>query len=141
MKKLFFDTNILLDILADRRPYSFSAAKLLDLSLSGQVTIYASAISFNNIYYILKRSLSHNEALKLLTGLTELVEVVDVTKEIIQQSIISGFKDFEDAIQYYSAKTIDNIDVLVTRNIRDYKKSDIPVRSAEEVLALISEAF
>src|SRR3990170_3570027 len=103
MKVIFLDTNVIIDFLSDRRPFSLTAAEIFNASLSGNVKIYISSVSYNNIYYILRQSLSHNETIKLLEELSEMTEIVDVTKVIIKKSLKSEFRDFEDAVQYNCA--------------------------------------
>jgi predicted nucleic acid-binding protein len=83
MKHVFMDTNVVIDFLADRQPFSLHAARLFDLTIHGQVSIYISAVSYNNIYYILRQSLSNNTTIKLLEELSEMTEIIDVTKAII----------------------------------------------------------
>src|ERR1700743_1713268 len=114
MKHIFMDTNVVIDFLADRQPFSSHAARLFDLSVSGKVKIYISAVSYNNIYYILRQSLTNNATIKLLEELNEITEIVDVTKTIIRQSLKTDFKDYEGAIQYYCALSISKIDFIVT---------------------------
>ena len=138
MKSIFLDTNVIIDFLADRRPFSLTAAEIFNASLSGKVKIFISAVSYNNIYYILRQSLSHSETLKLLEELSEMTEIVDVTKTIIKKSLKSEFKDFEDAIQYNCALTISKIDFIVTRNSKDFKKSVLPVMNPQEAIGIIN---
>jgi len=137
MKTLFIDTNVLIDFLADRNPFSHSAAKLFTMSLSGKVKIYISAASYNNIYYILRQSLSHKNTIHLLKELSTFTEIVEVTKKIINDAIASDFNDFEDAVQYYSALTLHKIDCIITRDVKGFKKSTIPVMSTEEIISFI----
>ncbi len=138
MKIIFLDTNVIIDFLADRRPFSLTAAEIFNASLSGNVKIYISAVSYNNIYYILRQSLSHNETLKLLVALAEMTEIVDVTKTVINKSLKSEFKDFEDAIQYNSALSISKLDFIVTRDSKDFKKSTLPVMNPQEAVGIIN---
>jgi predicted nucleic acid-binding protein len=139
MKHIFIDTNVVIDFLADRRPFSLDAARLFDLALQGKSKIYISAVSYNNIYYILRQSLTHNATIKLLEELAEMTEIADVTGDIIRRSLKTDFKDYEDAIQYYCALSIAKIDFIVTRNTKDFKKSTISVLSpAEAVVSLNS---
>jgi len=137
MKSIFLDTNVLIDFFADRKPFSIDAARLFDYSLKKKVTIYISAVSYNNIYYIIRQSLSHAETIKMLTEISEWTNVIDLTKDIINKSLTSDFKDFEDAIQYTCAKSINKIDLIVTRNTKDFKISSLPILSPKEAVALI----
>jgi predicted nucleic acid-binding protein len=137
MKSIFLDTNVLIDFLADRKPFSIEAAKLLNYSFKKKTNIYISAVSYNNIYYIIRQSFSHVETIKMLTELNEWTDIVDVSKDIINKSLKSDFKDFEDAIQYNCAKSLNKIDFIVTRNTKDFKTSLLPILSPKEALTLI----
>jgi predicted nucleic acid-binding protein len=137
MKSIFLDTNVLIDFFADRKPFSIDAARLFDYSLKKKVTIYISAVSYNNIYYIIRQSHSHAETIKMLTEISEWTNVIDLTKEIINKSLTSDFKDFEDAIQYHCAKSINKIDLIVTRDTKDFKVSSLPILTPKEAVALI----
>ena len=138
MKIIFLDTNVIIDFLADRRPFSLTAAEIFNASLSGIVKIFVSSVSYNNIYYILRQSLSHNQTIKLLDELSEMTEIVDVTKTVIKKALKSDFKDFEDAIQYNCALTISKIDFIVTRDSKDFKKSSLPVMNPQEAMGIIN---
>jgi predicted nucleic acid-binding protein len=139
MKHIFMDTNVVIDFLADRRPFSIDAARIFNLAANDNVRIYISAVSYNNIYYVLRQSLSNQATIKLLQDLEDLSEIVNVTGDIIRKSLITDFKDYEDAIQYYSALSIPEIDFIVTRNTKDFKKSSIPVLQPDEALPLIDD--
>lgn len=135
MKRFFLDTNVLIDFLSDQKPFSTAAAALFEFSLSKKIQLYISAVSYNNIYYIIRQSKSHVATIDLLNELTEMVEIADVTKTIIKKALISGFKDFEDSIQYHCALTISKIDLIVTRDTKGYKKSTLPVMNPQEAIS------
>jgi len=139
MKHIFLDTNIVIDFLANRQPFSLDAAKLFNLGVDGKVKIYISAVSYNNIYYVIRQSLSRDAAIKLLGELAEISEITDTTDTIIRQSLKTDFKDYEDAIQYYCALSIPDIDFIVTRNTKDFKKSSLPVFTPAEAIAALSD--
>ena len=140
MKNIFLDTNVVIDFLADRKPFSLDAAKLFNLSVLGKVKIYISAVSYNNIYYILRQSLSNSETIKLLDELSEMAEIADVTKSVIKKSLKTDFKDFEDAIQYYCALSLNKIDFIVTRDTKDFKKSSLSIMTAAEAVGYLDAA-
>ncbi len=140
MKQIFLDTNVNIDFLAGRKPFSIAAAQIFDLAVSGKIKVYISAVSYNNIYYILSQTYSNTQTIKLLDELCEMTEVADVTKAIIKKSLKSGFKDFEDAIQYNCALSLNKIDFIVTRNTKDFKKSTLPVMNPQEALSLIENS-
>lgn len=95
MKQVFFDTNVLIDFLADRKLFSLYAAKLFNESLDQTIKIYVSAVSFNNIYYILRQSLSHSATLNVLSELHKLTELIEVNGNMIENALKSDFTDFE----------------------------------------------
>lgn len=137
MKHLFLDTNVLIDFLADRKPFSDAAAILFEAALNHRVQIYVSAVSYNNIYYILNQKLSHSQTLKHLAVLNEMTVTVAVTAETIDSALLSEFKDFEDTIQYHCALSIRKLDAIVTRNTKDYKKSSLAVLTPQEAIIVL----
>ncbi|MEO8711965.1 MAG: PIN domain-containing protein [Parafilimonas sp.] len=140
MKQIFLDTNVIIDFLADRKPFSIPAAGIFNYAVLGKIKLYISAVSYNNIYYILRQSFSNTETIKLLDELSQMTEVADVTKAIIKNSLKSDLKDFEDAIQYNCALSLNKIDFIVTRDTKDFKKSVLPIMNPEEALILIQNA-
>ena len=139
MKQIFIDTNVIIDFLGDRSPYSDFAAMLFQLAKEDKIKVHISAISFNNTYYILRKVTSHKKALSLISEIEEIVGVQETNRNIIKQAINSNFNDFEDAIQYFSAVQIGNIDIITTRDLKDFKKSELPVLSPETTVKLLME--
>ena len=137
MKNAFLDTNVIIDFLADRQPFSLPAAEIFNASVNSKLKIFIAAVSFNNIYYIIRQSQSHKQTIKILNELCEMAAIIDVTQNIIRKSLSSDFADFEDAIQYNCALDIKSIDFIVTRNSKDFKKSMLPVLSPEEALNIL----
>jgi predicted nucleic acid-binding protein len=138
MRHIFMDTNVVIDFLANRQPFSLEAARLFTMSVEGKIKIYISAVSYNNIYYVLRQSLTNIATIKLLAQLADMTEITDVTDQVIRQSLKTDFKDYEDAIQYYSALTIPNVDFIITRNTKDFKKSSLPVLTSAEAIVLLN---
>lgn len=134
MKKLFIDTNIVIDLLAKREPFYSPAATLFSLADRGQIKLFISALSFANTNYILLREMKAEEARLVLRRLKLLVEVIDLSEKILELALNDvNFKDFEDAIQYYSAIESNN-DYIITRNLKDFKSSKLSVLTADQVL-------
>lgn len=129
------DTNVVIDFLAGREPFATDAARLFNLAVEGKVKIYISAVSYNNIYYVLRQSAPGTVVIKLLEGLADITQITDVTGAVIRQSLGSDFKDYEDAVQYHCALAIPGVDFIVTRNTKDFKKSALPVMSPVEALS------
>jgi predicted nucleic acid-binding protein len=137
LKNLFLDTNVVIDVLANREPFSFAAAKLLDYAEMGKISLYLSALSYSNIYYILRKLCSHKEMLSILRDLDSMTITLDVTRQIISNALNSGLKDFEDSIQFFTALSNKKIESIVTRNPRDFRNNDISVFTPEEALRII----
>jgi predicted nucleic acid-binding protein len=136
MKRLFVDTDIILDLLTKREPFYIHSAILFTLIESGKFRAFVSSLIFSNLFYILRKENTRDKTIEILTKLKSLVTILPVDKKIIESALQSGFKDFEDAIQYYTAKG-GKSDFIITRNIKDFKLSDIDVISAEDFLNFI----
>lgn len=130
MRRLLVDTNIVLDLLARREPFYNEAAKLFSLADKKELYLTVSALSFANVNYILLKEKSQKEAKSILRQFKLLVEVLPLDDKIIGISLNDDdFNDYEDAIQYFSA--VENKqDAIITRNLKDFRKSKIPVMTA-----------
>jgi len=133
IEKVFIDTDIALDLLSERLPHYTYAAQLFTLSDKGKLLIYVSSLFFSNLNYLLSRQYSQKDARRILNKFKVLVNVLGVDDKIIGLSLNSEFRDFEDAIQYYTAIE-NNISTLITRNLKDYKYAQIAVITAEDFL-------
>jgi predicted nucleic acid-binding protein len=134
-KKVFVDTDIIYDLLAKRDPFYLAAARLFTLADEGRVQIFISALSLANIHYLLSKQKSANEAKQILRKFKILVYITPLNEKLIDLALNSEFTDFEDAIQYFSALQND-IEVLLTRNLKDYKKAKISVLTAQDFINL-----
>jgi predicted nucleic acid-binding protein len=139
--KIFLDTDVVLDHLADYQPFSEYAHRLFALAEQNEITLCVSALSFSNLYYILRKLKSGDEALSLLRKLKELVDVTTVTESEVKNALGENFKDFEDALQCFSAKTESDVKVILTRNKFDFPKNLIPVESPEEFFSKRKSEF
>jgi predicted nucleic acid-binding protein len=137
MKHLFIDANVVIDLLADREPFSSVAAELFDSSVSGNTKLYVSAVSFNVVYFILRKEYGHKGTLDVMRQLADMVVILDVTSPIMHKAIHSGFADFEDAIQYFVAVSEPKIDAIITRDVKGFRKSELPVMRPDEALAIL----
>jgi predicted nucleic acid-binding protein len=134
-RKVFVDTDIIYDLLAKRDPFYLPAARLFTLADEGKIQIYISASSLPNIHYLISKLTSAEEAKQILRKLKVILHITALNEKIIDLALNSDFSDFEDAIQYYSALQ-NNIDVLLTRNLKDYKKAQISVLTAQDFINL-----
>jgi predicted nucleic acid-binding protein len=132
MKKLFIDTNIVLDLLAQRGSFYWHSAILFSLADKEKLKIYVSALTIANTSYILSKHMPASEVKEILRKLNIVVNVLPLDYKIIELALNDkSFVDFEDSLQYFTA--IENgIDIIITRNLKDFVNSKIPVMSAEE---------
>lgn len=133
--KVFLDSDVVLDHLADRQPFAENAHRLFALAETGKLDACIASLSFSNLYYILRKLKGHAGALALLGRLKRLVRVSAVSDSEISSALSSRFKDFEDAIQHFAAKAEGGITAIITRNPDDYTASEIPILSPEQYLA------
>lgn len=137
-KRLFWDTNIMLDLLGERVPFYEPAAKLATLADKGVVDIIASPLSFATISYILSKVEKPKVVLEKLRKFKIICEVCKLDEQILEKGLNASFDDFEDSLEYFSALDAD-CDVIITRNAKDLKKSLLPVMSADEYLKSIQK--
>ncbi|RKR82202.1 putative nucleic acid-binding protein [Mucilaginibacter gracilis] len=137
MTNVFVDTNIIIDLLADRQPFSKFAIEIFDKAEKKQVQLYTSSHSYATTHYLLKKYLPEHELRELLLSLLDMVTIIAVDVTIIKNSLQSKHKDFEDAIQIFAANTIPQMDFLVTRNLKDFKDTGVKVLPPDELLQYI----
>lgn len=138
MTDIFIDTDVIIDFLIDREPHSREAAIIFTLIEQKKLKGYVSSLTFSNLYYILRKIESHIKVIAKLDSISRLLTILKVDQQIIKFAIASGFPDFEDSIQYNCALDYKKIDVLITRNIKDYKGSQIPVMTPAVYLKMVS---
>ena len=134
-KKVFVDTDIIYDLLSKRHPFYLAAAQLFTLADEGKIQIFISALSLANIHYLISKEKDANEANEMLRKFKVIVHVTPLTEKIIDLALNSEFTDFEDAIQYFSALQ-NEVEVLLTRNLKDYNKAQITVLTAQDFINL-----
>lgn len=138
--KLFIDSDVVIDLFTDREPFVNAASEIFDLNERGKIKLYLSAISINNIYYIVRRYLGHENTIKIIEDLTEMTQIVATTQVEIVQALKNNFSDYEDSIQYSTALRIEGIEAIITRNTNDYKNSKIPVFTPTDYLKISNGA-
>lgn len=132
-KRLFIDTNVMLDLLGERAPFYEPIAKIATLSEKGIVTMVVSPISFATVNYFLSKFENSVIAREKLRKFSIISDICVLNEQTIEKGLNSSIKDFEDALQYFSA-TESECDIIITRNGKDFKKSLIPVMTADEFL-------
>ncbi|MGE5394472.1 MAG: type II toxin-antitoxin system VapC family toxin [Candidatus Saccharibacteria bacterium] len=131
---LFLDTNVMLDLLGERDPFYDSIAMIVSLADMGEIQIVVSALSYSTVYFILSKFESDRSIKEKLSKFKVIVITSDLTDKVIDQGLVSRFNDFEDALQYHCALN-SNCNILITRNGKDFRESDIPVMTPDEYLS------
>ena len=133
MKKIFIDTNILLDLVMKRRGFYQEAKRLFDHCEQRNIKTYISALSIATINYLLSKSYRKDEVRKILEVIYDITEVLPFSKRIIFFAHYSNFKDLEDGFQYFTAKE-NNINIIITRNQKDFEVNDISILTPKQFL-------
>ena len=133
MDKAFIDTDVILDFLTGREPFALDAARIFSLSEKKKISICTSGLVFSNAYYILRKLGTHKKVIEKLSQLARLVEIISLPGTAVTNALSSDFNDFEDALQHYAALAAD-AKMIVTRNTKDYKHSDLAVLAPDQFL-------
>ncbi len=133
MKKIFLDTNIILDFLGEREGFYEASAKIMTLADKKKIQVYTSPSSISNVFYVLAKYENSRIALEKIRKFKLLCSMSVMDDEVVEKAIHSNFKDFEDAMQYFSALA-SNCNIIITRNEKDFKNAMIPVMNAESYL-------
>ena len=136
--RIFLDTNIMLDLLGERYPYYEAVAKIASLADRGKISIYVSALSYATVNYFLTKYEDQKTARTKLRKFKVLSEISNLDASILERSLNSDFADFEDAIQYHCALK-SKCSIILSRNQKDFKLSQIPVMSSEEYLVSLKD--
>ena len=134
--KILFDTNVILDVLLDREPFSSIAAKLFSRVETGEITGYVCATTITTLHYLTRKVVGDELALKEINKLMLLFEIAPVNRAVLDAALKSGFKDFEDAVVHESG-VYKETQGVVTRDSAGFKKSKINVYSPEELLLML----
>lgn len=137
MNKILIDSDILLDFLLQRHPFYENSLKILRLCESKKINGFVTALIIANTYYLLRKHFQHSMIMGDFKMLMIFLDVAVMDKNTILQAINSNFSDFEDALQNFSAEHTSNINTIITRNIKDYKKSNLNVLTPEMFLSSI----
>lgn len=135
MKRILFDSDVLLDVLAQRQPFVVASAQALNLVAKPHVQAYVSGHAVTNIFYILRRQVGSEAARSLLSRLLQRIQIASVTDSVIRAALQSSITDFEDAVTSEAACAA-GVEIIVTRNISDFAASEIPAVLPEELLAM-----
>ena len=138
MKKILIDTDVILDFFFDRKPYSDQSTIILSYCERGLLKGFITPVIISNTYYILRRTAKHEKVIEKLRQLLTITHVLQMDRIVIEKALNSEFKDFEDALQNFAAINYGEIEVIITRNVKDYRKSEIGVLTPESFVKLIN---
>ena len=132
-KRLFIDSDVLLDLLLNRSPFKLHTEILLLESERNNIILNTSALIVANIHYFLARQIGSKASKKKIADLVKAIKVLPLESDIVDMALVSDFPDFEDAMQFFIAERY-YCDAIITRNTKDYKLSTIPVLTPEQFL-------
>lgn len=134
MKKVFVDTNVLLDLLLERDPWANDAAILFSMADRKEIELLCCSLSFSTAVYLMQRfKYTRKEIVKKLAIVKSICTITTVNEAVIDRMLQSEFEDLEDAIQYYSALAF-GADFIITRNQKDFEPSNIPVFTPQDYI-------
>jgi predicted nucleic acid-binding protein len=134
--RVLFDLNILLDVLQERQPFYQASASLLAYAETGRIKGWIAAHSVTTLYYLIAKDKSADQARVIITRLLQFLRIAAVDQSTIEQSLNLPYRDFEDAIQVMAAVQI-KAAYLVSRNIKDFQPSPLPVLQPADLLAIL----
>ncbi|MEA3496668.1 MAG: PIN domain-containing protein [Bacteroidota bacterium] len=134
LEALFIDTNIIIDLLSRRKPFYDESAELFSLADQKIIELNISSLTIANTSYTLLRQTDSKRAKEILRKLRLIVNILPLDGKIIDVALNDdSFTDFEDGLQYFTAIE-NNQDLIITRNLKDFKASKLPVMTARQFL-------
>jgi predicted nucleic acid-binding protein len=133
MSNWFVDTNIIIDLISDRKPFSKSAITIFKMAEDERIRLFTSSHSLATCHYLLKKYTDEKSLREILLKLMEYLTVIAVDENILKSGLRSIHKDFEDSIQIFCAATIPNIEGIITRNTKDFKDGHVPALTPDDV--------
>jgi predicted nucleic acid-binding protein len=134
--KVLFDTNIILDVLLDRKPFSEHASYLMSKVERSEINGFLCATTVTTIHYLLSKNLDKKNAITSINSIIALFEIASVNRLVIENALKSKFSDFEDSVLHESARHA-GAEYIITRNIKDFKNTKIPVFTPTEFLSML----
>ena len=134
MDKVLIGSDVILDFFFDRQPFSEFATTIISWSEKKKIEGFITPVICSNVYYLLRQTAKHEKVIEKLTQLFTIVDVVQMDRQVIKSALTFDFNDFEDALQNFAAIQQGDINVILTRNTKDYKKSKIGVMTPENYI-------
>jgi predicted nucleic acid-binding protein len=137
--RVLLDTNVVLDVLLERRPYAGPASQVLSLVDSGRIEGAVTAMAMTTVHYLVQRALGRRRADECVCRLLDMVAVAPVDVGVLLAATRTGFPDFEDAVVYTAALAW-RADGIVTRDAGGFRKARLPVFEAHELWSAVTLA-
>lgn len=134
--KVLFDTNIILDVLLDREPFSEHSSYIMSKVESSEINGYLCATTITTIHYLLSKDLDKEISFKSIHSIMALFEIATVNRPVLENALTAQFSDFEDAVLHEAARHA-GVEYIITRNVKDFKKSTLPVFTPTEFLSIL----
>jgi predicted nucleic acid-binding protein len=138
MRNILIDTDVILDFFFDRKPFSYNAALILSQCEAKMINGFVTPVICSNIYYLLRKNSRHEKVIDKISQLLTFIGVLQMDKGVVVEALNSNFHDFEDALQNFAAIKTGDVEVIVTRNIKDYSKSKLGVMTPTVFLKTIN---
>ena len=129
--KILLDTNIVLDYILKRNPFFEHSKTIFEWAFEQKIIAFISASAVTDIYYLVQRAKDKTTALNFIRDILQFTQIAGVDKDIILVALQSGINDFEDAVQNAAAENV-GIKYIITRNVKDFSKSDINIISPDK---------
>lgn len=134
MDNILIDTDVLMDLFFDREPFAKFSTEILNRCEEKRLNGFITPVIICNVYYLLRKTAKHQLIIEKIKQLLSIIEIIEMDKDVVLDALNSEFKDFEDALQNFSAVQIGKINIILTRNIKDFKKSDLAILTPETYL-------
>jgi len=140
MNDILIDTDVLMDFFLNREPFADDAARIMSLCEAGIINGYVTPVIYSNLYYLLRRLSDHESVIRKLHQLFFITQILIIDKHVILAALNSNaVTDFEDALQNYAVERSEKVKIILTRNIKDFRKSKIAALTPVDFLKLRSK--
>lgn len=133
--KLLLDTNVILDVLLDRKPFVADSARVVAAVETGRIEGSLCATTITTLHYLASKTLGAKAAVREISSLLQLFRVAPVTEAVLKAALRSTGRDYEDLVLWESARGI-GVDGIVTRNPGDFPKSGVPIYLPADIVAM-----
>jgi predicted nucleic acid-binding protein len=134
--RVLLDTNVVLDFILKRAPFDIEAKEIFAFAARRKITVFVSPITPINAFYTTRKEKGKDVAFQVVEDFLKLVEIAETGKQVLQNAFALNFNDYEDAVQHECA-VAENLDAIVTRNVKDYQNASVKIYSPREFLQFL----